>query len=242
MNYKEYSRLRSIAHKRIERASKEGLTEYVRLPTVKEVRASGSPERYLQAVQDFLNQPSTVSQLRKTGTTPTLNLPQTPIPPQQRQSDAERLARRREQNRRSKARRAIKKSAPNEKIATRQVGYLKALETVASQWREAGDDLGNWLGVMTPKQSKSFVDYMEYRFAQGDYNSRYTIDTFIRDFGELHRAGYNLEDIKQDFGEFLAEMKKLNKGKRRTNKHGMTINEFDQAWKMFVEGMIRKNR
>lgn len=235
MNYKEYSRLRSIARKRIERASKEGLTEYVRLPTVKEVRASGSPERYLQAVQDFLNQPSTVSQLRKTGTTPTLNLPQTPIPPQQRQSDAERLARRREQNRRSKAKRAIEKSAPNEQVASRQVGYLKALETVASQWREAGVDVGNWLGVLSPGKAKKFVEYMEYRFSQADYKAKYVIDTFIRDFGALLEKGYNFDDIKGDFNNFLDKQKQLNKNKRRTNKYGITNDEFMDAWGKFVD-------
>lgn len=235
MNYKEYSRLRSIARKRIERASKEGLTEYVRLPTVKEVRASGSPERYLQAVQDFLNQPSTVSQLRKTGTTPTLNLPQTPIPPQQRQSDAERLARRREQNRRSKAKRAIEKSAPNEQVASRQVGYLKALETVASQWREAGVDVGNWLGVLSPGKAKKFVEYMEYRFSQADYKAKYVIDTFIRDFGALLEKGYNFDDIKGDFNNFLDKQKELNRNKRRTNKYGITNDEFMDAWGKFVD-------
>ena len=235
MDYKEYSRLRSIARKRIERASKEGLTEYVRLPTVKEVRASGSPERYMQAVQDYLNQPSTVSQLRKTGTTPVLNLPQTPIPPQQRQSDAERLARRREQNRRSKAKRAVEKSAPNEKIASRQVGYLKALETVASQWREAGMDVGHWLGVLSPGKAKKFVEYMEYRFSQADYKAKYVIDTFVRDFGALLEKGYNFDDIKGDFNNFLDKQKELNKNKRRTNKYGITNDEFMDAWGKFVD-------
>lgn len=235
MNYKEYSRLRSIARKRIERASKEGLTEYVRLPTVKEVRASGSPERYMQAVQDYLNQPSTVSQLRKTGTTPVLNLPQTPIPPQQRQSDAERLARRREQNRRSKAKRAIEKSAPNEQIASRQVGYLKALETVASQWRDAGIDVGNWLGVLSPGKAKKFVEYMEYRFSQADYKAKYVIDTFIRDFGALLEKGYNFDDIKGDFNTFLDKQKELSRNKRRTNKYGVTNDEFMAAWGKFVD-------
>ena len=235
MNYKEYSRLRSIARKRIERASKEGLTEYVRLPTVKEVRASGSPERYMQAVKDYLNQPSTVTQLRKTGTTPVLNLPQTPIPPQQRQSDAERLARRREQNRRSKAKRAIEKSAPNEQIASRQVGYLKALETVASQWRDAGVDVGNWLGVLSPGKAKKFVEYMEYRFSQADYKAKYVIDTFIRDFGTLLEKGYNFDDIKGDFNNFLDKQKELNRNKRRANKYGITNDEFMVAWGKFVD-------
>ena len=58
MDYKEYSRLRSIARKRIERASAAGATPYVRIPTVAEVRASANPNEYMNAVRDFLNNPT----------------------------------------------------------------------------------------------------------------------------------------------------------------------------------------
>ena len=44
MDYKEYSRLRSIARKRIERAAAAGKIEKVEIPTVAQVRRSADPE------------------------------------------------------------------------------------------------------------------------------------------------------------------------------------------------------
>ena len=97
----------------------------------------------------------------------------------------------------------LEKAAASEKEARKKVGYLKALETVSENWKAAGVDIGNWLGVLSPKKAKLFTDYMEYRFSQGDYSSRYTIDTFIKDFGEMQRQGYSGSDIEADFSDFL---------------------------------------
>ena len=240
MDYKEYSRLRSIARKRIERASAAGATEYVRIPTVAEVRASANPNEYMNAVKTFLSNPTaSLSAARKQSVTmPKIEF--TPLPPATKKepvSPEAKKARRREQNRRSKAKRAVERASKSEQDARRKVGYLRALETVAAKWREAGIDAGSWLGVLSPKKAKAFVDYMEYRFSQGDYNNKYTIDTFIRDFGELVSRGYNFDDIKGDFGAFLDKQKQLKKNAKRTNKYGVTEDEIDSAWRRFVKGV-----
>ena len=70
-----------------------------------------------------------------------------------------------------------------------------------------------------------------------DYNNKYTIDTFIRDFGELVSRGYNFDDIKGDFGAFLDKQKQLKKNAKRTNKYGVTEDEIDSAWRRFVKGV-----
>ena len=237
MNWKEYSRLRSIARKRIERAAAAGKTEYVFIPTVKQAKASGNPEQYMNAVKAYLNDVPSLREAKDAVSIPSFNVPgdKAPKKPRKPLTEAQR-ARRRESNRRSKAKRAIEKTAENEQIARKQVGYLRALETVASKWREAGLDVGNWLGVLSPKKAKQFVNYMEYRFSQGDYKNRYTIDTFIRDFGELVQRGYDFDDIQSDFGAFLDKQKELGKNKRRTNKYGITQDEIDSAWRKFVKG------
>lgn len=240
-NSKEYSRLRSIARKRIERAAAAGAAAPVHIPTVKEARASADPGQYMAAVQRFLSSPgSKLSNVRKYNVSFTKFDP-TPEPPVTKRrskykSDEERLARRREQKRRSKAKRAVEKAAASEKEARKRVGYLKALETVTEQWKQAGVDVANWLGVLSPKKAKQFTDYIEYRFSQGDYSSRYTIDTFIKDFGEMQRRGYSGEDLQADFSHFLDKVKQLNKNKKKTNKLGISIDEIAQAWKMFVHG------
>lgn len=238
MDYKEYSRLRSIARKRIERASAAGAAPYVRLPTVKEIKASGDPERYLKEVREFLQMPGSSLRYAKKAEIPVVNIQISHAPvikEKKARNEAERRARRNEQKRRSKAKRAVEKSSGSEAEARKKVGYLKALETVSRNWKEAGIDIGNWLGVLSPAKAKSFVDYMEYRFSQGDYKNRYTIDTFIRDFGELVQKGYDFKDIKADFGAFLYKQKQLKSNSRKTNKYGISEDDIDSIWRKFVK-------
>ena len=234
MNYKEYSRLRSIARKRLERAFRAGLMPEIKIPTVKEVRASDNPEAFINAVKSILNDSSTVREIRTSKTAPKVSFPKTPAAPVQKLTPEEKRIRRNEQKRRSKAKRAVEKAAPTAAEGRKRACYLKALETVSKQWREAGIDVGNWLGVMSPGMSKKFVDYMEYRFSQGDYKNKYAIDTFIRDFGTLVQKGYDFKDIQKDFGAFLVKQKELGKNQRRTNKYGIASDEVDQVWRTFV--------
>ena len=239
-NSKEYSRLRSIARKRIERAAAAGAAAPVHIPTVKEARASADPGQYMAAVQRFLSSPgSKLSNVRKDNVSFTKFDP-TPEPPVTKRrskykSEEERLARRREQKRRSKAKRAVEKASESEQEARKRVGYLRGLETVATQWKEQGVDIGNWLGILSPSKAKAFTDYMEYRFSQGDYKNRYTIDTFIRDFGELLRNNYDFKDIQGDFSAFLERQKQMKKDAKNTNKYGITEDEVDSTWRKFVK-------
>ena len=180
-DYKEYSKLRSIARKRIERRAAAGIVPMVKIPTVAQVRASGNPSAYMYQVQKYLEAP-TLRTVRESGVPPVkADFMRAPVV--QQLTPEQKRARRNEQKRRSKAKRAVEMEAARlgktEKETRRRVGYLKALETVAEEWRKAGVDAGYWLGVMSPGTSKKFVEYMEYRFSQGDYTNKYTVDTFI---------------------------------------------------------------
>ena len=242
MDYKEYSKLRSIARKRIERASAAGVTEYVKIPTVAEVRASANPAEYMSKLREFLSTPkATLRDVRTEGISfPKLEF--TPVPPLTVLSPEAKKARRREQKRRSKAKRYVESLAKDEKQRQYHVAYLKAMETVAKEWRSKGVDIGNWLGVLSPKKAKAFADYMEYRFSQGDYAVQYVIDRFIRDFGELVKREYDFSDIEGDFDAFLLKQKKLKKNKKNTNKYGISEDEVNSLWKNFVKaaGSIKK--
>ena len=240
MDYKEYSRLRSIARKRIERASAAGAMEYVRIPTVAEVRASANPDEYMRTVKQFLNTPKATLRESKREAISMPKVEFAPVPPvTNKLTPEQKKIRRREQSRRSKAKRAVERAASSAKEAKNKVGFLKALETVAKDWREQGVDIGNWLGILSPAKAKAFTDYMEYRFSQGDYKNRYTIDTFIRDFGELVRAGYNVQDIQGDFDVFLENQKRLKQNKRKANKYGVDTDEVDSAWRRFVKEKVK---
>lgn len=234
VNYKEYSRLRSIARKRLERASAAGLAPNIHIPTVAEVRLSGDPEKYMAAVKRFIEQPTTVKEIRKNPVKfDGISFPAVKAK-NRKLSESEKRARRNEQKRRSKAKRAVEKAAPNAAEGRKRAGYLKALETVAKKWRDAGMDVGNWLGVMSPGKAQKFVEYMEYRFSQGDYKNRYTIDTFIRDFGTLVQKGYDFKDIQSDFGSFLVKQKQLSKNKEKVMQYGIAEDEVDSVWRKFV--------
>lgn len=239
MDYKEYSRLRSIARKRIERASAAGATDYIRIPTVAEVRASANPSEYMRAVKEFLSDPeSSLAVAKKSGAPTTTRIDFIPLPPVAKKeplSPEAKRARRNEQKRRSKAKRAVEKAAENDKQARKKVGYLKALETVTKEWKKKGVDIANWLGVLSPGKAKSFVNYMEYRFSQGDYNSKYVIDTFIKEFGELVKRDYNFANIEQDFGNYLKREKEMGKNRLRTNKYGISNDEVYDTWRKFVK-------
>lgn len=234
MDYKEYSKLRSIARKRIERAAKAGKTELVKIPTVKEVRASANPDAYMAAVKSFLANPGASLTASKKNAVSFPKIDFVPIAPLTSEAKA---ARRKEQKRRSKAKRYVEKLAEDEKQRVRHVGYLKALRTVVQNWRKAGIDAVNWLWSLSPKQAKAFVDYLDYRFSQGSYNVKYVIDTFVRDFGELVKRDYSLDDIEADFSFFLAKMERLKVGKKKTTKYGMSEDEIDSLWGKFVTGL-----
>jgi len=233
MDYKEYSKLRSIARKRIERAAKAGKTELVKIPTVKEVRASANPDAYMAAVKSFLANPGASLTASKKNAVSFPKLDFVPIAPLTSEAKA---ARRKEQKRRSKAKRYVEKQAEDEQQRVRHVGYLKALQTVVQNWRKAGVDAANWIWSLSPKRAKAFVDYLDYRFSQGSYNVKYVIDTFVRDFGELVKRDYKFDDIEQDFSAFMDKMKELKKGKKKTNKYGVTEDEVDSMWSKFVKG------
>lgn len=236
MNYKEYSRLRSIARKRIERMSAAGLMPHVRIPTVKEIKASDDPAQFMQQVKTFLETGATVTAV-KSGKTkvPAVHFSPAPkIPEKPRMSEEERRARKREQNRRSKAKRAVERAAGNEAQARRHASYLKSLESVVKKWREMGVDAGNWLGILSPGKAQAFVEYLDYRFSQGDFTEQYVIDTFIKDFATLAHKDYKLSDIQKDFDAFLASRETLKDHERETNKYGVSSAEVSKLWKQFV--------
>lgn len=238
MDYKEYSKLRSIARKRIERASAAGLAPYVYIPTVKEVRASDNPEQFMYNVRRFLETGTTVRNIRKAPETkfPVLDLPQLPpgVAKQKPLTPEQKRSRKNLQNRRSKAKRAVEKAAATPEQAKQRTAILKALWTMADQWREAGVDAGNWLFALSPKQAKQFVDYVNYRFAQGDFNMKYVIDEFSKDFGELRKQNYSMDQIQEDFGKFLIDQKMMSKRKKDTTEYGLYPDEVNDAWAIFV--------
>lgn len=246
IDYKEYSRLRDIAHKRVVRAQQAGFKVNIALPTVKQVRASENPYWFMQELRKFVGGQTTVGAIRASGkkTVAVEYQPKWPAIPQIRtETEIEKKIRKQASARRTRQRRAIKEIAPEGKY-NRLSGYLKSAQTIAQQWLQVGKATGdvnylqnaNWLMNMTAGQAKAFAAYAEYRFSQGDFVNRYAIKTFVEDFVEMAQKGRNLTNLQKDFDMFLADQSVLRGHAAETNQYGMSASEMTSLWNKFVKG------
>ena len=159
--------------------------------------------------------------------------PVKPAPPKKTLTPEEKKAQRRTRQRLYRQRKAVKKVALTPEKKQKYESYLKALQTVSEQWKEAGLDLGVDLAELTPAEAQAFVEYMDYRFSQGDFTQHYVIDEFVQDFGKLLQRGYKAGDITTDFSQFLADREELSK--RADSMSGISNSEMLNLWEKFIE-------
>ena len=82
------------------------------------------------------------------------------------------------------------------------------------------------------KKVRAFVEYMDFRFSQGDFTQRYVIDEFVQDFSKLLSRGYKGSEITDDFNKFLADRKMLDD--RASAMEGMSSGEIMAMWSRFA--------
>lgn len=233
VNFKDYTRLRDIVVKRNKRAVAAGLMTPVHFPTVAEIKAGYvDPLQALKAVKDYYSAGSQVKAIRQTGLKPpAVSFPEMPKP--KPISEEARKEQRRKQQRDYRRRRKVREAALTPEKAKRYESYLKALETVSRTWKKAGFDIGIDLSKLTPSQAQAFVEYMDYRFAQGDFTQRYVIDEFIQDFSKLLQKGHSAGDITSDFNQFLENRSQLQS--RGEQMEGLSNGDIMSLWDEFVE-------
>lgn len=232
IDFKEYTRLRDIVQKRIKRAVKAGLAPMVHVPTVKEIKAGiVDPTEALRALKGYYSGGSQVKTIRQTGLVPEFrSFPTLPeLPPL---SSAEKKQRDRERQREYRRRRKVRETALSPEKGKKYESYLKALETVSRTWKRAGRNIGIDLRSLTPTQAQAFVEYMDYRFSQGDFTQRYVIDEFIQDFSKLLSKGHSAKNIVNDFNLFLENRMQLQG--RMENMEGISSWEFMGLWDDFI--------
>ena len=231
-DFRDYTRIRDIVVKRNKRAAAAGLMPLVHFPTVKEIRSGFvNPSEALKAVKDYYSSGSQVKAIRQTGLTPVIkSFPEMPkLPPV---SKEEKKEKRREQQRAYRRRKKVRETAITPEKGKKYESYLKALETVSKTWRKAGFDIGINLRTLTPSQAQAFVEYMDYRFSQGDFTQRYVIDEFIQDFSKLLSKGHSAKQITSDFNQFLENRSQLQN--RANNMEGMSNAEVMNLWSQFI--------
>lgn len=231
IDYSEYSRIRDIVVKRNKRASEAGLMPLVHFPTVKEIKSGlVSASEAMGYIKDYYSSGSQVKAIRQTGYTPEIRYYPEQKPDHLTRS--ERAERRRQQQRQYRQRKRIRDTAISPERAKKYEGYLKALETVSKTWKKAGVDIGIDLSKMTPSEAQAFVEYMDYRFSQGDFTQRYVIDEFIQDFSKLLSKGHTAKHIVSDFNQFL-ENRAILQG-HAESMTGLSAGDSQNLWDEFI--------
>lgn len=232
IDFKEYTRLRDIIQKRIKRASKAGLAPMVHVPTVKEIKAGlVSPAEAMRAVKGYYSGGSQVKSIRQTGLVPEFKSFPT-LPEEKPLSKSEKKQKQREYQRDYRRRRKVRETAITPEKGKKYESYLKSLESVSRTWKRAGRDIGIDLRSLSPSQAQAFVEYMDYRFSQGDFTQRYVIDEFIQDFSKLLSKGHSAKNIVNDFNLFLENRMQLQG--RMDNMEGISSWEFTGLWDDFI--------
>lgn len=228
IDFKEYTRIRDIVQKRIKRASKAGLAPLVHVPTVKEIKAGiVDPQEALRALKGYYSGGSQVKTIRQTGLVPEFKSFPT-LPEEKPLSKSEKRERQREYQRDYRRRRKVRETAITPEKGKKYESYLKALESVSRTWKRAGKDIGIDLRSLSPSQAQAFVEYMDYRFSQGDFTQRYVIDEFIQDFSRILKSGHSVKNIIGDFNLFLENRMQLQG--RMEKMEGIPSNEFFGIW------------
>lgn len=231
-DFKEYTRIRDIVQKRIKRTVSAGLSHMVHVPTVKEIKSGlVDPQEAMRALKGYYSGGSQVKTIRQKGLVPEFkSFPTLPeLPPL---SKEQKRQRERERQRDYRRRRKVRETAISPEKGKKYESYLKALESVSRTWKRAGRDIGIDLKRLTPSQAQAFVEYMDYRFSQGDFTQRYVIDEFIQDFSKMLSKGYSSKNIVSDFNLFLENRMQLQG--RYDQMEGIPSWEFSGLWDEFI--------
>ena len=232
-NSKEYTRIRDIVQKRMKRAVSAGLMSPVHFPTMKEIKAGiVDPGQAMRALQGFYSGGSQVKAIRQTGLVPEFRqFPE--LPKQRKLTTEEQKQRRREQQRFYRQRKRIRQLGLTPEKQERYETYLKGLNTILTDWGPAGKKFMKNLGQMTPGRAQAFVEYIEYRFSQGDYTRKYIFQDFVDEFDRMLKSGYDPKDVSEDFNLFLENREDLKN--RADNMEGLSKKEFEKYYHKFLK-------
>lgn len=209
MDYKEYSRQRDIAVKRLKRLSAKGQDLGINVPTVKQLRTMPADQsaKMMRALTDFLE---TGNSLRKQ---------------QRAQQESRRIhysreeeSRRRNKYQRTYRRRRKAREYERPEYPHKYEGYVKALETLNVD--------------IKPSQLPSFFAYMDMRFDQGEIGKEYVIDVFVNDYVKMLKNGYSPDQIIPDFEKFVSNQ--IDVAGRESEMKGYSLDDFLDLWDDFI--------
>ncbi len=176
IDYKEYTKLRDIAQKRIKRGQAAGVAIDIHIPTVKELRQRGAEAGEIEFIR--------LTQFLESG----FSLERRREPERPRMTEEQRRERKRQQSRRYRRQKVAREYA-REDYPTKYLEYLKGLQTMHMD--------------IPPSQLPGFFAYMDYRFSQGSKGEKkYVFDNFVDDFVKMLQKVYNPTHIFSSFLPF----------------------------------------
>lgn len=185
-NYKEYTRLRDIAQKRIGRISEAGLAPRIHIPTVKELKAQGvSAVEALKRITEFVSAPTTKTAFKK----------QTPIERASIISTSQNAIK-------SEKRRAQKRAANRE--------YRKRIKSLTPE--EKSELKGaKTLGIkIPPRYAKAYEEYMKVRYEMDKDTFKYTKLYATEEFASvIAKKDYDPNKLADDFRQYLNDRRSL---------------------------------
>ena len=174
-DFKEYSRKRDIAVKRLKRLGVEA-----HVPTVKEIKSGKYDiETSFTNLTNFLETGRSRSKIRAEA-----RLSVSPEKRREQRNERQRLYRRFK-----KAEEFRYSEAGSETGNYRSI--LKGANTLGFN--------------MPPSEVPAFLAYMDYRFSQGTGAFAYAFSTFIDEYQELKRKGYSPDQMIGDYEQFVAD-------------------------------------
>ena len=205
VDFKEYSRLRDIAVKRVKRLAESGVIAGYEFPTVKEVRGMSEQEqsRRFSALSGFLESGPSLSKKRERRT----------------KASKEERAKNRREYQRDYRRRKVAQQYEKPGNPKKYQSYLKGLKTMGLN--------------LKPSQLPSFFAYMDYRFSQGNFAKQYVFDQFATNYLELLAEGYKPAQILADYQQF--ESDQLGISAKADEMEGRSSEEVLKAWRKFID-------
>ena len=204
IDFKEYTRQRDIAVKRIKRLEAKGIKTGISIPTVKEIKSGKySAGESMQLVSNYLEQGYSLGKARES---------------RRVHYTREEAAARKREYARDYRRRRVAKSYERPEYPGKYQSYLKGLKTMKVD--------------IAPSKLPAFFAYMDYRFAQGDTSKKYVFDIFVDEFQTMLEKGYKPNQILSDFQKFEADQAAIRS--REENMEGITVEQAIELWSKFI--------
>lgn len=222
MKRSEYSTLREIAQKRLQRLQQAGIAPHITLPKSRDL-TPGQKAQYVKELQVFLSGKTTVREARKEPGL--LIMPgKNGIPEQTTEK-------------------ALKERQRRERRAAYQREYRrqKVLEEIEEVYPEGSQHIANAekIGLhIETRNLKSFVEYVEFRLDAAVSSMYYRV---MEDFAKIQdKAGRkSVGDLRGDFARYLGDRadlrNTLEQYETASGNMSFNANQFDAVWDAYID-------